>query len=497
MDVLIRYSGAKQAEADLCRSGSFHLVKRISHQLTQQNVLVEKFVEFVYVNCQRPKCQIELLSTSLLNTIIEDALHNCTQAFCLKALDVIKIMIKLPEALDKLEHSIQTSPLTNLINYQKDHNILISTLEVIHILCKERKSLIESIVKTDNGITKISSVSAISSKLKELSIDLFSLFVSQFSHFAHLIIDLPLELLECLMYKINLELAIKTQGLLKYLCKVPVVLKTLLERDKKGVLVLNVLEFLEDEKIESNKKIEGINLLLVLITENKELFAKVCEYSYLELSLSQCFLRSKEQLMPEILIANCKVIIQILTYANNRNEQLKIQKLIAFSTNRKVLEAILSFIDKATLNNELELIKVLFDTLYSVFSFDVNIKAVIVQSVAKAIKEVVMKITEPCYELYKLCTFYVNDSEFDSYSLVDKEFIVKLMKCLKVKKIEMQEHLLTLVYTLSDNETFVKRMREIIWENGLHYLIELYPKYREPISYIMLKLSKVILYLHI
>ena len=111
-----------------------------------------------------------------------------------------------------------------------------------------------------------------------------------------------------------------------------------------------------------------------------------------------------------------------------------------------------------------------------------------------AMKEVAINIYEACYELYKLSTFFVNDSDFDTYALIDKEYLMKMIKCLDTKKMKEQEHLLTLFYILCENESFHKKMREIPWENSFHHIIKLYAKYREPISYILLKLSRVNFY---
>eukprot|EP00826_Nyctotherus_ovalis_P059405 TRINITY_DN8256_c0_g1_i5.p1 TRINITY_DN8256_c0_g1~~TRINITY_DN8256_c0_g1_i5.p1 ORF type:complete len:254 (-),score=48.81 TRINITY_DN8256_c0_g1_i5:749-1510(-) len=227
MDILVRYSEGERAETDLCRSGSCHLVRRIfSHHFPQQSVLVEKLIEFVAANCTKPKCQLEILHTRLFNTLIEEALPNCTQPFCLRALEAIKAMVQLPEAQDRMEHSIQTAPLTELISYQKSHELLVSVLELILVLCKGRRPMIESIAKTDNGIAKISSISTISPKLMKLSVDIFSLFVSEFPHFGHLIADLPFEFFDCLDYKKNMELAVKMQVLLKHMYKEAEVLRT-------------------------------------------------------------------------------------------------------------------------------------------------------------------------------------------------------------------------------------------------------------------------------
>ncbi len=72
-----------------------------------------------------------------------------------------------------------------------------------------------------------------------------------------------------------------------------------------------------------------------------------------------------------------------------------------------------------------------------------------------------------------------------------KELARELMRGLAETKGELQEHILTCVYDLAGSQRLQKALRELTWEESLHSLIEVYPKFRDAVTMIIASLSRV------
>ena len=162
-----------------------------------------------------------------------------------------------------------------------------------------------------------------------------------------------------------------------------------------------------------------------------------------------------------------------------------------------MLECLLNIVHKAREVQEWEIIESIFQAFYSVLAYPLeSAKAAIKTSLIQAISIVMNEIPQNYFAALKLCTFYTNDGEAMNV-ILKKPFVVSMMKSLENAKGEALEHILTLIYDLAGNSSFQKILREIPWEDSLHYLIEVYPKYREPIAFIFVLLSRVSPYYYI
>ena len=159
------------------------------------------------------------------------------------------------------------------------------------------------------------------------------------------------------------------------------------------------------------------------------------------------------------------------------------------------MQWILSIAFRSAESNELIVLEAIFKALYHSIGYSTILRDALKVKILYTIGKVINVTKGNCYEAYKLFTYYSKDRDECVSSLLRKNFVKKMMKCLIVEDSVIQEHILTCIYDMAVNVDFCLELRELEWNNSFRYLVELYPKYREAIAYIMVKLSDVCSYL--
>jgi len=141
-------------------------------------------------------------------------------------------------------------------------------------------------------------------------------------------------------------------------------------------------------------------------------------------------------------------------------------------------------------NDEFKIIDAILGSLYCVIGYSETAREQLKMIILETAIPMLAKEPEKLCELFRICTFYIKD--FKSIdSLLEKSFISSMLKCVSKTTGDIQEHILTCIYELCSCEKYQKLLREIPWEDSLHHLVPIYPKFREPISYIFVTLQNV------